>query len=919
MFRASTHRWVVSGLALSLALAGSLAGCSDDEDGAVADSDTGITSQIGDDTGGADGDAAGSQDVGPAPAVEVDTRASVSEVAAGTPLGVVCLATDAAGVEVSAEAANWSLQLVGDGATAEGLSVTATKAGTLTIACVLDDPALTDGTPLEIKVVAGPLASTVAAIDPAATIAGETATVTCTGADAWGNEATGTFTITVDPADGVSMAADRVISETVGEKTVTCGADGVSDDAQQPVTWTVTAAAPMELALAFQPDLPSYAINQVVTVTGVGTDSYGNALEGLELTDLAAAPGADATILEGGKIRFGVEALYTISGTAAAYPELSASRVLAVDRTPPVITITAPARGLIADGFTEVTVEGSVSDNLGELGPVFLNDVPLDLPPEGGAFSQTVTLGYGLNLLIVSAEDPYGNAAKAGRTAEHSGSWYPLVAPTVEADGVTRGIDIVLGQEVVDDGVHDPNELNDLATIMMVALSGTNFGDLVGNPLAAFNCGSADCELRMSDVSFTVSEISLGLMNGGIQVAFTLSDFTGEVTLDIPCTVPVICPSDPLGLPGSLDLETVTFTTDLALALATDGSVEASASNTEVTLAGLTLDIPDPTGILQGWIDQGVGFVEPALLGALGLLLPPVIESLVGDTLGQLLAVLSLEQDFEIPALVKGGEPNVIQLSTEPAELTTTPFFLRLSLNVLARALAPMPPRESPGSVDYTTCGPDLAVPTPPTSPLALGLHEDVLNQLLYAIWDGGTLSIDVGPGEELDFDLSGFGVTINSLTVDPLLPPVFNSCNAAAENRAQIGDMAVDADLVIFGQQAHLRLWLQAETALTMTTGTSDTGASQIGFELGAFDPIVIEIITNEGAFEGDDPAVIELFESTLLPLLFDSLADLNFEIPTIDLSALSETLPAEATLTPDLTAFGRAGAYLTVEGGLK
>ena len=120
-------------------------------------------------------------------------------------------------------------------------------------------------------------------------------------------------------------------------------------------------------------------------------------------------------------------------------------------------------------------------------------------------------------------------------------------------------------------------------------------------------------------------------------------------------------------------------------------------------------------------------------------------------------------------------------------------------------------------------------------------------------------------------------------------------------------------------GEATHLKLWLNAAAPLSFEAVVDDEGNTSIGIDLGDFDPFVLEVEENTGFFEGNDAGVVELFEGTLLPMLFDQVADLGLSIPSIDLSSIDPSIPEGTALTPDITDFGRSGAYLTAAGKLK
>lgn len=94
------------------------------------------------------------------------------------------------------------------------------------------------------------------------------------------------------------------------------------------------------------------------------------------------------------------------SVTDAAGDTVAASLTLNIDKTRPVISVTAPSEG---DGFSvpTITVAGSVSDALSGLAALNCNDTPGTVT--SGSFSCNVSLNPGVNVVRVRASDIAGN------------------------------------------------------------------------------------------------------------------------------------------------------------------------------------------------------------------------------------------------------------------------------------------------------------------------------------------------------------------------------------------------------------------------------------------------------------------------------------------------------------------------------
>lgn len=843
----------------------------------------------------------------------VETAVSSNAIAAGTVVTVTCSTLDAAGN--ATDESGFDLDLSSsDGMEIEGLALTPTLAGSFTVACRLGD--LADGSPETVSVVPGPVAKTTASVSPESIVAGGSAEVTCSAEDAFGNAvADAAFQVTAAP-EGPTATGTTITSTVAGSFVIGCA---VKEEGAtvETAAWTVTPGAAVTFALALDPEEIAYAIDEGIAVTGTGEDEFGNPVTGLPVAELAAVPeGSHKVFADGQKIRFTSEGFFTISASSAADPSLSATRDVVVDQTPPLLVLTSPDRGFVADGITEVTVEGTVSDNLGTVASLVVNGASVALPPEGGAFSLTMPVDYGLHMIVAEAADPWGNTIQSGRSVLWSDGWYALSPAAFETDAVGDAIVFELSQEAIDDGDHDEPAVDDLAHVVETIASEIDLAAFLPNPLLAFDCLTGDCVVTMKSVTVGDTQVSLTLLDGGMHVHLVLLDFAMEIETLTPGAFGL--PGLPIG--GTWTAASITLDMDVLLDLV-GGEMVSEVKGAKVKIDDTAILLFDKVlPVLDDIVNAGLDLIEPLVLGILETALPFVLQGVVEDTIGGLAEQLALEQEFELPALAEGTEPNVLVLESEATQLFFTPGYMRISMAGLARAKTSLRPHEVPGSVRFTSCGPAGTIPVPPSAPLVGGIHDDLVNQLLFGVWDGGTLSLDLTGDALASLDLSKYGVVLSHIHVDPLLPIVLDSCGGKG-NTMEIGDLYLDATLDLFGEPSHIVLWLQATAPVELTTGVDDEGKTTLAFEILGFDPVVVDVVQNEGVFEGDDAGLVELVGGQMLPLLVEKLAgdQLSFALPEIDLHSLADGIPEGTTLNLDLQQIGRSGAYVTVEGGLK
>jgi hypothetical protein len=451
-------------------------------------------------------------------------------------------------------------------------------------------------------------------------------------------------------------------------------------------------------------------------------------------------------------------------------------------------------------------------------------------------------------------------------------------------------------------------------------------------PVTEFDCGflGGPCVLYVSSAKAHPQadggppvELVLNLFDGGITVLMDLYNFELITALDIPNPVGSIIPIP--GIPAvitadvALNWEHIQLNMNLYVSMV-DGELVVETDPQELQLnmgPAPTVEILDSVPELDPVIDGVLAITVPLVHAAVEIAVPFVAGDLIEGLLGSLTESFAIEEQFELNGLVEGSPPNVINFQTQAQQLQCTEEEMRMSLEGLAFTSEPAPPHEVPGSPMYAGCGPAGTVPSA-SHPMMGGLHDDLLNQLLFALWEGGSLTYDLDEEGSSAIDAGDLGITITGLKVDPMLPLMLNSCHGV--DTLQVGDLFVDAQLVFVGQPTHLSMWMQLQAELAFSTVEGEDGSHKIGFEIVEFEPFLVEVLENEGIFEGDDVGLAELLSDTLLPLLLDQVAGdaLAFEIPTIDLGDISDDIAEGTAIQIDIEEMGRSGAYLTFGGEL-
>lgn len=845
--------------------------------------------------------------------VRVETLVQPGSFEAGGHAQVLCAAVNKKGEPIPSATSFTVVATPADGAAFDSaLVMSSTRAGTVTVACQY--AGVVDATPEVVTVTAGPGTHTVMSVSPASIRASESAATTCFVADQYGNDTGAAHAVAAEPAD-IAVRDGVVIGTIAGDYTLTCTATGMSGDQLGHATVSVTPGDTVELALAYEPDRPSYDLENAVKITGVGLDIQGNVTQtGIALTDLAVEPSGHANVVgqQRNLLSFLDEGRFTVTAKSASDPTMTASSPIVVDQTPPALTLTSPERGTVHDADNLITFAGTVSDNLGEVASLTVNGTDVPLPAAGGSFSAQVPLTYGVDIFHVVATDPYGLETVVTRAAEKSTEHFAMESPTVATDAVSSGGVIFLMPELFDDGDHTEAARDDLASLLLDIVKHLDLTALVPNPLTSFACIGGNCTIRFTGIGYSDVRVGITLKPGRLHVHVEMDDMSANIALDAPCS---ICNGGQAVLPGAATADRVVADLDVVLSLV-NGQAEAAAENAVVTLEGFDVHIDDPTGILQSVVTLAVGLIKDPLVNALEGLLAGLMEDQLGPALGSIFNALYIDQDLEIPSPIGDGDPNTLKLLLEPEAIDIAPERAQVRMRGLAYAKVPKRPYPSLGSVGHEGCRAYTPLGFPAPTPLTVGVHDSFINQILYAVWEGGTISLDVPAGAANDL-ISSLPVQNLALKVEPHLPPVLNSCGG--KESIQLGDLFLDATFDL-GGPVHLGMWLQVEAGVNVVVEPNAEGRLEARIEVGDFDTLTTEIVTNEGLFAGDDGAVEDLVKNVLVPQLLSSVGDAaRFALPQIDLHEQSAVFPPGTTVDFVVQQVSRDNAYLTVQGGLK
>ncbi len=700
--------------------------------------------------------------------VSLETHAP-AQVIAGDPINVSCTLIEN-GIETMVEG---DVKVVDEAAVIRmGASIVARTAGTVDVSCALPGRGLVDPTPETVEIVAGPPANLITTITPDPVIAGNSVTATCQVYDAYGNLITDseTPTLQLSPADSANTVTDlSALMIRSGHYTGRCYLPGTtSNDAG----FDVLPNLPANIAVGKFPDLPVYALGDIVIITHVVTDRYGNEIYDASITDTSAPiTGIGPTVeVMPSQFRYNGEGLYRV--TASVDPPtdgdqpVTATTDILVNSRGPAISCLNDATMLNMTPGAMLPVTGTATDVNG-VSSVTVNGaaVPVD---GNGNFSASVPTRFGMNFVDVTATDSFGEPTTRVCTFLVANRYFNPSDPI--ADTISLG----LAQPAVDDfGRSGP--ITSLGDVLHTILNSSGLKTTVHNTLLAANpLKPSSCDQKVLGVCIYSSEVTyidsrfpgpndvtLTLVDGGMRAVARLNNI--GVNLRVRGKVTGIS-YDTMGWVNVSYIE-VQLTLDTTLVNGQPKiSVRPSSVSSSVGSISTQFDGVD------GWIVNNI--VVPLAQGSLRDTLRNLITTFVANnfnsTLDGLIGNLdisTLGTTFNVPRLDGSGSVAMgfglafSSLTTSASrmlfgigtKMTTTPANAFPTLGV------PLPPGTN-------LADPSISAP----ANTAVAAHVGIFDHALHALWRANYFAVTLS-GTQL-----GSGVPPEvSLVVTTRLPPV--------------------------------------------------------------------------------------------------------------------------------------------------
>jgi hypothetical protein len=571
-----------------------------------------------------------------------------------------------------------------------------------------------------------------------------------------------------------SAAADAATDAGAAMDATPLVPDAAPHDAEVIVDARPPAAA-VWLEVAVDPRRALYTQADTPALTATVFDRAGTPVDGHAVA-WAVIPPAMGRV-EAGTLHFMGEGAGEVQACVA---EVCASAAFYVDDADPVLVLQSPTRGASygGDGSATLSVTGTATDSGGDV-TVRINGTSVALG-DGGAFSLDLPATFGINRVVVTADDGVRNPpVEAVREVMWAPAW-----TRVEPDHATvvNAISLRLDQSLLDAdrAVELPEEGGELgldgsAQMLGALLALTDVSTLLGDPQIA---DTPAFSLRIDDITLGAPDIDLYFTADGVELFMRLPALrmrTGGA-LDLQ--------GEAISLDGTLEVRLSAFAV-LGLGL-DEGALSVSVGEVGIAVEEVAGAFENPTAnVLVETFGSRLGTITRDLAsGLVDGLIREQLPSLIEDALDSVLSTLS-SIPVNLDTGIEGIPPLELTIGMAPSAVDLRRREM-MALHLDATITHPQPvaaPHEDPGVATLSAEAPVLVE----GAGLGVSLRLELINVLLHEVWRAGLLQLTPALPDSLT-------PLVRSVSLDGRLPPVVapSPPGSVLPLEVQMGDLRV-------------------------------------------------------------------------------------------------------------------------------
>jgi hypothetical protein len=213
----------------------------------------------------------------------------------------------------------------------------------------------------------------------------------------------------------------------------------------------------------------------------------------------------------------------------------------------------------------------------------------------------------------------------------------------------------------------------------------------------------------------------------------------------------------------------------------------------------------------------------------------------------------------------------------------------------------------------------------PHTSQVEAYVHEDFLNQFLFALWRAGHTKMTLSQS-----DLSGYlgNMALSNVQIKttPLLPPIVTSCTDSGYLELQVGDMKMDVNFKSGGMPLTITMYASFKVRVVVTLKKDGPGPNKLLVSIIAVDNFGVDVVGSNSSLPISDDlfnAMVEALvtEAAVDFFVNDLIKNLNmaFPMPQIEVGKLIPMIPSNKKATFNPVTVSLKDGHLVIGGKIQ
>ncbi|MBM4370846.1 MAG: hypothetical protein FJ098_04285, partial [Deltaproteobacteria bacterium] len=463
---------------------------------------------------------------------------------------------------------------------------------------------------------------------------------------------------------------------------------------------------------------------------------------------------------------------------------------------------------------------------------------------------------------------------------------------------------------------------DDISSLLDIILNDLDLSSFIPNPVAS----AGPYKVYLGKVTYDDPWVSVTLGDGTIGAQLEIHGINIPVEAKGSCKVLFIdfCPD----VSGDVNIGEIQFLFHMALSIV-NNNIQAQVLESKVLIGDIDVSIDGILGWLVGWlVDWVVDQYSPMLKQMVQTMVDEQVQSVILGLLGQ----LDLSQELDIPNPLVPGAPGAhLLMDTVISDLSLDPtgVYAHLAGSVLAGKNINKNPL---GSIGRASClnWVEETFQWDTEQFAQIGIHDDLLNQILFSAWWGGLLDMVVPLDQIVDpstLELEGIGtledlgITDIVATTEFYLPPIITSCNDAEQLMMEVGDIYVELSMKMLNEPVTIGVFASLAAEADIDIVQLPNGKQEFSLGIGTIDPLVTQVSYVSDNLAGAQGFMTMIVQAILLPTLLTNLTEgalASFELPEINMSELSNLLPPNWVMRFVIKDFYRVDGYTTIEADL-